>query len=686
MDFPGVSRSQVEAKLLSESYKKLFVLIIGDFIAAVLFTLLIWNKISQPGILVTWFITIFIFNHLLRGIFLFYYHEQSKIDDLHHPLFWKNYFLLNHIVSGILWALGGLLFIYVEDPFYRLLIFVYLVGMIGAPSSKLLTFHLSYLGYIFPICLVIFLLALSFTAPISYILFLISMLYLVVMIFSTSNTHKLLVKSVYLELYNLNLFSNLKRSEESFRNTIENAPIGMALISPEGICIHANRTLLDLLGYSDEELRQTTMLKITHPDDLAMTQDAMDKLIKGDLRISHLEKRYIRKDGQIIWVMVSESLIRDEDGNPINFITQMKDVSDRVQNEEKMRQLNEKTMSTLNELQLLEHDENLLNKLNRTLQICVVAEEAYPRINLIAQELFPELSGGLSVYNKLANQLETVIQWGETQLLPKVFFPIDCFAIREANINLVDDPKKEVPCSHYISPPQGGYLALPLMMQNELIGVIHLLAPAGKKIRQHQQDMVVSFGNIVKLALANINLRVSLSDLSLHDPLTNLYNRRYLNEFLSRELIRIAREKSTLCAAMLDIDNFKKFNDNYSHLAGDEVLKKIGNLLTSHFRESDLSFRFGGEEFVVILLDTTLDNAMNKMEQFREKLKITPIYYKNRKLPAITISIGVAESPQHGAFIEDIIKAADHALYAAKQAGKDRVLGYMSRKPKDPPP
>ena len=441
MDFAGISRSEIDAKLLNESYDKLFFLIIGDFIAAILFTLLLWDKISKPDILAVWFLIIFIFNHLLRCSFLFYYHRQQRQNHLQHPLFWKNYLIINHIQSGILWALGGLLFIYIGDPFYRLLIFVFLTGLLGAPASTLLTFHLSYIGYMLPICLVMLYLTSSFTAPISFILFAIAILYIAVIIFSTSGTHKLLVKSIYLELYNSNLFSNLKRSEENFRNTIENAPIGMAIISPDGYCIHANRTLLDLLGYSDDELHHTTMLKITHPDDLAMTKDAIDKLIKGDLRISHLEKRYIRKDGQIIWVMVSESLIRDEEGKPINFITQMKDVSDRVENEEKMRQLNEKTMATLNELQLLEHDENLLNKLNRSLQICVVAEEAYPRINLIAQQLFPGLSGGLSVYNKPANQLNTVIQWGKKQLLQQVFFT-DCFAIRRRTLILFIDPQK----------------------------------------------------------------------------------------------------------------------------------------------------------------------------------------------------------------------------------------------------
>lgn len=673
MNFPGVSQSQIEEKLVVESYKNYSILIVGDFFAAVLFTLMLWNKVNNPRFVAIWLMLMFVFNHLLRGIFFLKYCQLIKQGTLRYPRFWKNNFILNQLQSAILWSLGGLLFLYVDDPIFRLVIFIFLTGLIGAAVTKLISFHLAYISFIIPIWLVMLFLSSSISPSVSFILLLASIIYFTVVILSASAVHQSLIKLIYLEIYSLNLLSDLKRSEANFRNTLENAPIGMAIVSPEGKCIHANQTLQDILGYSDAELGSKNMLEITYHDDVSMTKDAMSKLIQSKLRISHLEKRYIRKDGSIIWAMESSSLIRNDQGQPVNFITQMKDVSDRIQNEEKMRQLNEKTMETLNELKVLEHDENLLNKLNRSLQVCVTGEEAYPRINIIAQDIFPELNGGLSVFNKSANQMETVIQWGPEQLLPKVFLPMDCFAIREANTNLVDDPQKAVPCNHYITPPQGGYIALPLMVQNELIGVIHLLAPKGKKLTQHQQDMATSFGNIVKLALANINLRASLSELTLHDPLTNLYNRRYLNEFLSRELIRIAREKNILCVAMLDIDNFKKFNDTYGHLAGDEVLKLIGQLLTKNFRESDISFRFGGEEFVVVLMNITLDNAVNKMDQFREQLKNTMAYYKDRPLPGVTISIGIAEAPQHGATIEEIIKAADHALYAAKEAGKDRV-------------
>ncbi|KTD07655.1 sensor domain-containing diguanylate cyclase [Legionella jamestowniensis] len=678
MDFPGVSKSQIEERLISESYKKFHFIILADFLAVLLYTSLIWPHSTNSMMVISWVILMIVVNDVLRAVMIFYYHQEKKRPALRYPSFWKKYFILNNLQSGILWGMGGLLFIYVNDPLVRVVIFVYLTGLLGAPAAKLLTYHWAYLGFMTPIWLVMLVLSVSITDSLSVILFLAVILYVSLVIFSTAAANKSLLKSIYLELYSSNLLHDLKRSEENFRNTIENAPIGMAIVSPEGNCIHANQTLQDILGYNDHELNNKNILEITYRDDLAITKEFMTKILKGEMRISHLEKRFIRKDGSIIWAMVSLSLIRDDQGEPVNFILQMKDVSDRIENEEKMRQLNEKTLETLNELKLLEHDENLLNKLNRSLQICISAEEAYPRIRLVAQDLFPGLSGGLMIFNKAINQVETVLQWGEQQLLTKTSLPLDCFVLREADIISVDNPQKSIPCHHYLQPPPGGNIGLPLIVQNELIGVIHLFAPVGRRLTQHQKDMAVSFSNIVKLALANINLRSSLNELSLHDPLTGLYNRRYLNDLLSRELIRLAREKNTLCIAMLDLDNFKNFNDTYSHLAGDEVLRLLGQLLKSNFRDSDIAFRFGGEEFVVALLNTTLEPAAKKLDQFRELLKDTPVTYKNQQLAQVTISIGVAEAPKHGATIDDIIKAADQALYAAKQAGKDRVKIYKN--------
>jgi diguanylate cyclase (GGDEF)-like protein/PAS domain S-box-containing protein len=679
MNQDEIIQSQVDEELIAAGYHRFYLYIISDAFAVILFTIILWNKMSNHSIFILWLSLMIVLNHLSRFIFLWIYHSNKNHLTLHHLSFWKKYFIINHIQSGILWALGGLLFVYIPDPLYRLIIFLYLTGILGATLGKLPSYHVCYIGFTLPISITLLILSVSITPSLSIYLLLTTILYIFMLLASTSSAHSLLLNSVRLKLYNINLLGTLRHSEENFRNTIDYAPIGTAILSLDGKYLHVNQTMRDLLGYSDKELFNMTLLDTTHADAKTSLLEIMKKLMQGEVKIAHVEKRYIRKDGGTIWSMISLSLIRDGEGNPQNFIIQIIDVSDRVKYEEKMVQLNEKTLEMLKELKQLEYEENLLNKLNNMLQICLTLEEAYPRINIIAQDLFKGLSGGLSIYNKLNQNMETVLQWGDDQLLQAFFLSTDCLGLRAGSISIVEDPTKSVPCTHYISHPQGGYMIIPLIVQDDTIGVIHLLAPATKVIPTHMQEQAVSFSNIVKLALANLSLRASLHELSMHDPLTGLFNRRFLNETLKRELFRLTREKSNLTVTMLDIDDFKKFNDTLGHDAGDEVLKNISNMLTQQFRGSDISCRFGGEEFVVVMLRSDGDSSARRMDQFREKIKNTSLFYNGDLLPNVTVSIGIAEAPLHGIIMEDILKAADQALYDAKKAGKDRVVIYHSK-------
>lgn len=181
---------------------------------------------------------------------------------------------------------------------------------------------------------------------------------------------------------------------------------------------------------------------------------------------------------------------------------------------------------------------------------------------------------------------------------------------------------------------------------------------------------------IEKLSASNTQLlhaSKSLYEQSTHDPLTGLFNRRYLDETLSRELQRTVREKKPLCVAMLDLDFFKHFNDTHGHDAGDEILKFVAKLLQDTFRGSDINCRFGGEEFTVVLLNTDLSHAQLRLENFRKLVKNSKIYFQDRLLPGITVSVGLAEAPGQGITVQDIIHAADTALYTAKNTGRDRI-------------
>lgn len=344
-----------------------------------------------------------------------------------------------------------------------------------------------------------------------------------------------------------------------------------------------------------------------------------------------------------------------------------------------LNKINKQKTSAYELLARIEYEERMMNKLSDMIQVCISLEEISPRVSKMAQVLFPEFSGGLAIYRKTTNNLETVCQWGNNQVLQMSFPPEDCFSIRSGSITVVNDPEQSVPCNHYTTPPKNSFISIPLFVQNELIGLFQFSSPQAKDIPKHVQELAIRFSNIVKITLANINLRQSLLDLSLHDTLTGLYNRRILTEYLPRELARIKREETTLLVAMLDLDDFKKINDTYGHDAGDEVLKFIGQALMENFRTSDIACRFGGEEFFVVMNNVDMRGGINKLNQLREKIQEKTIMFKGRHLPHITVSIGVAEAPGQGETIEALVEAADQALYVAKQSGKNKVVQYQSR-------
>ena len=188
-----------------------------------------------------------------------------------------------------------------------------------------------------------------------------------------------------------------------------------------------------------------------------------------------------------------------------------------------------------------------------------------------------------------------------------------------------------------------------------------------------------------QLRLANERLQFQLIEIgtlqsklrsqAIKDPLTDLFNRRYLDETFDRELARGARESYPVCVIMLDIDHFKKVNDTYGHEAGDSVLKALARILSSRNRRGDFVCRFGGEEFVIVMPNMEMDTAFKRAEELRAALNSLYVPYGRFNL-TITISMGIANYPANGEDREAVLRAADRAMYAAKKAGRDHILTY----------
>lgn len=324
-------------------------------------------------------------------------------------------------------------------------------------------------------------------------------------------------------------------------------------------------------------------------------------------------------------------------------------------------------------LELTEHEIEMtfINKVNEMLQTCQRLEEARLIIAQSAKDLFHGLSGGLVVYDPSIGSMEVIEQWGKSYL-KKYFSLDDCWALREGHFYL-NNSHKHFLCNHFDSPPSGDYICLPQNINAGMQGMLILVASQESTISPHIQQLATSFNDVIKLSLANIQLRESLKEKSSHDSLTKLANRHFLNETFPREILRAIREKYCLSVCMLDIDFFKKFNDENGHEAGDEVLKFIGKTLIENIRKFDIACRFGGEEFLLVLVNVDTDAALVILQKIREKIKEGRVSFQGHLLPQITLSIGIAEAPKHGSSSNEIIGAADIALYQAKKNGRDRI-------------
>ena len=197
---------------------------------------------------------------------------------------------------------------------------------------------------------------------------------------------------------------------------------------------------------------------------------------------------------------------------------------------------------------------------------------------------------------------------------------------------------------------------------------------AASALNESKQQIAIAIADSIGLALANLKLRIFLREQSIRDPLTGLFNRRYLEETLEREFHRAMRLQRPVGVIMLDLDHFKRFNDTYGHEAGDILLRTLGNFLKQHLRGGDIACRYGGEEFALILPEVSLENVRLRAEELREGTKHLNVEYNGKVLAALSMSLGIAMFPEHGATSQRVLNAADGALYEAKRKGRDRII------------
>lgn len=464
--------------------------------------------------------------------------------------------------------------------------------------------------------------------------------------------------------------ASLERQTEILRSILDDMGEGVVVADERGTSILCNPAAERILGIEAGDGAPdpwTSGDGFFHPDrrtPYATDQLPLPRAIHGVA--SNEVELFVRNDRnpQGTLISVSGRPLHDIAGAPKRGLVVFRDITERRRQEE--RRIGDMTA---------------LNELGEMLQACQSVDEAYALVGQKARVLFAEQSGALFVVDSSQRLAEAKAFWGSESTLPpeKAFLIEECWALRRGHPHYVPDLADGLACRHVRTGVVTASLCVPLSAGAEALGVLTIVdtAPPASRLSDAIEDrrpLASAVARQVSLALANLRLRETLHNQSIRDPLTGLFNRRYMEESLAREMFRADRSRTPVGIIMLDVDHFKVFNDTYGHEAGDTVLRALGTLLRNGVRASDIPCRLGGEEMALILPESSLAGARERAEAILRATRSLTLDYRGVMLGGITVSLGVAAYPIHGARIEDVLHVADGALYRAKREGRNKVV------------
>jgi diguanylate cyclase (GGDEF)-like protein len=362
---------------------------------------------------------------------------------------------------------------------------------------------------------------------------------------------------------------------------------------------------------------------------------------------------------------------------------QQQEITQRMAAQTQLTEANNRIGVLLEEARRQAAEITKVNELVSLLQACSSATEAYKLVSECLQGLFPQCSGCVTQVNPGAERVDPVIEWGPNPPAGKAYSPSECWALRRGATHILSGSESALRCHHLSG--NGPSVCIPLIANGAAIGTLAMQeqepwrasagtqTPAKSESFTRRCDLIVAVSRHLTLTMSNLGMREALRLQAVRDPLTGLYNRRYMQEFLDRETVRACRNKRPVSVLALDLDNFKSFNDNFGHATGDLALKLAGEFLLRSVRSDDVACRYGGEEFTIILPECSLQQALRRAEQIRAGLEKRSFEHQGIALK-VTVSIGVAAFDETTDRVDRLLACADEALYEAKRAGRNRVV------------
>jgi diguanylate cyclase (GGDEF)-like protein/PAS domain S-box-containing protein len=420
---------------------------------------------------------------------------------------------------------------------------------------------------------------------------------------------------------------------------LNNSGVGVLLVDRNARYVDVNRRWCRMFGYHRQEARDTLSVRnIVHPGEAASIEDHFRAMLGGKVKSHSQECRFVRKDGSVFWGLISTSAVQEEKGRRKWAVGMITDIDGQKRVEAALRESEERLRF------ITENTHDVVWQLDGDLRFTYVngADErmrGYPREEVIGRNLREIVTpaGQLVVDQVMRHRRE------QRETAPDG---------SDSHDNHVESFEVEMRC-------KGG---------NRVWAEIYAT------VIRDTAGRIVGYVGVARDATQRREKHAQLREQTIRDPLTGLFNRRYLDESLRRELLRAKRDGQPLSLLMIDIDHFKRLNDTHGHQAGDEVLKRLGELIRRGARRADLPCRYGGEEFLLVLPDMSAEDAAGCAEEWRMAFANERIDFDGRIVLSATFSAGVATCPANGNSCEGLIRAADQALYAAKNSGRNRVV------------
>ena len=461
---------------------------------------------------------------------------------------------------------------------------------------------------------------------------------------------------------------------------IQNSPLGIVVLDRQGSVELANVAFGKLFQYNQLELSSIAIGSIGMLDNEGTDSTPLiSRIFAGEAM--HRTVRQRRKDGHILDLALhGVPLLINGDVRGAYLIYE--DISERIRAGEAQEQHAESLDRLVRELGLRTEQMTSLNEMGALLACSGTVKEACAVGANSLQKLFPRApSGALYLFRSSRDLVEAVVRWGKRDVSAPTFPPEACWSLRRGQPHWSEPSGSGIACQHLTSTSTMECLCIPMLAQGNTVGVLHLEFLSAElrrdsdteNSRDSRHRLAVSAASQIALSLASLQLRETLREQSIRDPLTRLFNRRFLEESLERELQLAARKKQSIAVLFLDLDHFKRFNDTFGHDAGDMVLQSLADMFRKFFRGTDICCRYGGEEFAIVLPESSSEDAALRADELRAAVKNLRLQYKGQTLGRLTVSAGIAVFPEHGSTCAELLKIADECLYESKARGRDIV-------------